>query len=45
MNSSACSFSYEEGIYVFGGEDLEGYFLSTIEQYSIKENKWNLLEL
>jgi len=31
MNSSACAFSMDEGIYVFGGEDLEGYFLNSIE--------------
>ena len=35
FNSSASAFSLEDGVFVFGGEDKDGYFLQTIEKYLI----------
>ena len=40
FNSSASAFSLEDGVFVFGGEDKDGYFLQTIEKYLIQEKKW-----
>ena len=45
MNASACAFSIEEGVYIFGGEDDDGDLLTTIDQYSPRDKKWTLLDV
>jgi hypothetical protein len=33
MNSSLCVFGEEDGMFSFGGEDIDGRLSNTIEQY------------
>jgi hypothetical protein len=45
MNASACAFSVDDGVFVFGGQNEEGNYLASIEVYYPEGNVWQLLDV
>ena len=41
---AACGIvSFDDHVYLFGGEDAKWYELDSVERYDVKNDKWELL--